>query len=247
MTGITLEYKPFGFLWRRKIEAKMPESWSEMTAKQIIAIPVFNRGALDDFKLLHIFLGIRRSIAKRIDSYQRFCIIRNLKFIARPEPIGYFIIKKIIGFKAPGKYLKGITFGAFIFGDTYYQNYIEGKAEDLDRFIACFYYNRFGFKDKDIDRNARIIRLDDISKRQAIAVNYGLIREWLAQSYPYVFQKAEEGQKTDNTKGWVTVFDAVVGDDIVNQEKYAEKPLSHMLRYLNRKTKESYKNGRKVR
>jgi hypothetical protein len=247
MTGITIEYKPFGFLWRKRIEAKMPESWSEMSARQIVAIPDLNRGALDEFKLLRIFLGIKRSIAKRIDSYQRFCIIRNIKFIAKPEPIDHFIIKKILVFRAPGKYLKGITFGAFMFGDTYYQNYMQGKAEDLDRFIACFYYNRFGFKDKDIDTSARLIGIADVSMRQAIAINYGLIREWLAQLYPYVFQKAEEGQKADNSKGWVAVFDVIVGDDIVNSEKWMEKPLSEVLRYLNRKTKESYKNGRQVR
>jgi hypothetical protein len=157
-----------------------------------------------------------------------------------------FVIKKILYFKAPANQLKNITFGAFIFGDTYYQNYISGKKEDLNRFIACFYYNKSGFKEKDIELNARIISLADISVREAIAINYALIREWLAKAYPFVFQKAESGKKQEKSTGWVGVFDAIVGDDIANQEKYEEKPLSSILRYLNRKTKEYCKNGGKV-
>jgi hypothetical protein len=246
MIAVTLEYRPYGFLWKRRLEAKMPDNWSEMNANQIIAIPALNNGTMDEFKLLHIFLGIKKGIAKRINDYQRFCIITNLKYIAKAGSVDHFIIKKILVFKAPGKYLEGVTFGAFMFGDTYYQNYMEGKTEDLDKFIACFYYNRFGFREKDIDTTARLISIDDVSIRKAIAINYALIREWLSQLYPYVFQKVEAGRKTNKSKGWVAVFDAIVGDDIVNSEKLAEKPLSEVLRYLNRKTKESYKNGCKV-
>jgi hypothetical protein len=246
MIAVSVQYKPFGFLWRRTLEKKLPARWSELTPDQIALVPKLYQGTVDDCKLLQVFLGIKKSIAKRIDRYQSYCILRNLKYIREPESLDKFIIKKLVGFKAPGDKLKDITFGAFIFGDTYYQNYITGKTEDLDKFIACFYYNRFGFEEKNIERNARIIGLTDIRIRWAVAINYGLIREWLAKAYPYVFQKAESGQKQEKPGGWVGVFDRVVGDDIVNQEKYADKPLSIMLRYLNRKTKEFYKNGGKV-
>lgn len=246
MIAITIEYKPLGFLWRKRMETRLPSRWSEMTPKQIAAIPYLRRDMLDDSKLLQIFLRISKSIARRIDSYQKYCILQNLKYIKEPEPFGNFIIKKIAGFYAPGDQLKGVTFGAFIFGDTYYQNYFSGKRGDLNRFIACYYCDKNGFDDKTIEEHARLISLIDLATREATAINYGLIREWLAKAYPYVFQKAEAGQKHEKSNGWVGVFDAVVGEDIVNQEKYAEKPLSGMLRYLNRKTKEYYKNGSKV-
>lgn len=246
MIAVTVRYKPFGFFWERTLEKRLPARWSEMNPRQIAAIPHLQRGTIDDCKLLQIFLGIKKSIAKRIDRYQAYCILRNLKYIKEPEPLGKFVIKRLVGFKAPGDQLKNITFGAFIFGDTYYQNYISGKNDDLNRFIACYYYNRYGFREKNIEAHARIIGLTDIAVREAVAINYALIREWLAKAYPYVFQKAEEGQKQKKSNGWVGVFDAVVGDDLVNQEKYAEKPLSIILRFLNRKTKEYYKNGGKV-
>jgi hypothetical protein len=242
MIAITIEYKPFGFFRRRKLNTGLPEQWSEMTPKQIAAIPRIQSGKIDDSKLLQIFLGIKRSIAKRVGSYQKYCILRNLKYIAKPEPVGTFKIKKIVGFKAPGDHLEGITFGAFIFGDTYYQNYIAGRKEDLNRFIACFYYSWLGFNDKKIERNARIIGLVDLSIREAIAINYALIREYLAKAYPYVFQKAEKN-KLNKSQGWVAVFDRLVQNDFGNQDKYALFPVSTVLRHLNNLLKEQYKNG----
>jgi hypothetical protein len=246
MIPVALEYRPFGFLWRRRLETKLPARWSELTPLQISSIPDLQRDKLDEIKLLEIFLGVKRKIARRVDSYQRYCILRNLKYISQPEPVGNFIIKSIAGFSAPEKNLKGVTFGAFIFGDTYYQNYITGRKEDLNRFIACYYLPEGKFDDRQIESHARIISETDLPVREAIAINYALIREWMARAYPYVFQKVENGKKAENSKGWVAVFDMVVGDDIVNEDKYAEKSLSSMLRYLNRKTKEYYKNGSKI-
>lgn len=243
MIAITIEYKPFGFFRRRKLNTGLPEQWSEMTPKQIAAIPQIQKGKIDDSKLLQIFLGIKRSIAKQIGSYQKYCILRNLKYIAKPEPVGTFKIKKIVGFKAPGDHLEGITFGAFMFGDTYYQYYLDGKKGDLNRFIACFYYNRHGFDDKNRERNARIIGLVDLSIREAIAINYALIREWLAKAHPYVFQKIDVRQKHKKFSGWVGVFDGLVQNDFGNQDKYALFPVSTVLRHLNNLLKEQYKNG----
>jgi hypothetical protein len=247
MIPIAIEYKPLWFLpWIRRIDTKLPARWSELSQKQITAIPDLNRGKLSEPKLLQIFLGISRSIARKIDSYQAHCILRNLKYIQEPDAYGSFVVKNIAGFTAPDAQLKGINFGAFIYGDTYYQNYLAGKREDLCRFIACFYYDRRGFDEKLIETHAKIIRASDTAKLEAIAINYALIREWLARAYPYVFQKAEPGQKKTQGKGWVAVFDMVVADDLVNQERYALQPVNTVLRYLNRKTKEYYKNGGKV-
>lgn len=243
MIPITIEYKPFGFLWKRTLEVRLPARWSEMNAKQIAAIPALQRENLDDSSILHIFLGIRRSVANKLDSFQKFCIIRNLKYISEPEPVGNFMIKEIAGFKAPGNRLFGVTFGAFIFGDTYFQNYASGKKDDLNRFIACYYTGKEGFDNKLIEKNAELIGKTDLNIREAIAINYGLIREWLAKGYPLIFQKSKSTRKQDKSGGWIAVFDAVVGNDIANQEKYAAEPLSSMLRYINRRIKENLKNG----
>ncbi len=245
MISVEIEYRPFTFIpWTRRIEKKLPSRWSEMNAAQIASIPDLQLGQISDVKLLQLFVGLKKSIAKRIDSYQAYCITRNLKYISRPEPLNYFVIKKIGGFKAPEKNLKGVTFGAFVFGDTYYQNYINGKREDINRFIACFYTDSRGFDDKLIDLHADILKGSKVGTREAIAINYGLIREWLALAYPYVFQKGEPNSA--KSKGWVDVFDMIVANDLGNQDKYSQLPVSTVLRYLNNKTKDFYKYGSKV-
>jgi hypothetical protein len=247
MIPIAIEYKPFAlFPGKRRMEVKLPARWSELSQEQIIAIPELNRGRINEQRLLQIFLGIKKSIAKRIDSYQAHCILRNIKYIQETEAIATFLVQDIAGLTAPHPQLRGITFGAFIYGDTYFQNYMNGKRDDLNRFIACFYYDRKGFDEKLIEPRAKMLRVTDIARREAIAMNYGLIREWLARAYPYVFQKPEPGEKVKKGKGWVAVFDMVVGEDIANSDTYAQKPVNEILRYINRKMKEFYKNGGKV-
>lgn len=246
MISITIEYKPLGFLWKRMIETSFPERWNEMTPDQLTAVPKLYRGKISDSQVLQIFFGIKQNIAWRIDSYQRYRIIKNLDFIKKPGATGIFIINEIAGFRSPGKNLKGVTFGAFIFGDTYYQNYISGKRGELDKFIACYYCNRKGFDDNLVDEHAALIKKSNIAKREAIAINYGLIREWLSELFPYVFRKVEKREKNQKNVGWVMVFDGVVGSDIVRQHDYAMLPAMEVLRFLNSKTKEYYKNGGKV-
>lgn len=246
MIVITIEYKLLGFLWKRRLKTSLPGKWDELTSAQMTAIPLMRRGLIGDKKQLQIFLGIKWRIAKRIDSYQCYCILKNLDYLLKYEPVSHFIIKNIDWFNAPGNNLKGINFGAFIFGDTHYQNYISGKESDLDRFIACYYYDKSGFNENKIEENARLIRLNGIAIREAIAMNYGLIREWLAERNPYVFQKPVPGEAQQSSAGWLKVFDRVVGKDIVRQHEYALLPATEVLRYLNNVTEEFYRNGCKV-
>jgi len=247
MIAVTLEYRPFTLIpWIRKIDAKFPSRWSELKPVQIVAIPRLQRGLLTDVKMLQIFLGIKKNVAKRIESYQTYYVFQNLKFIREPGPLSTFVIKNIMGYKAPRDRLEGVSFGAFMFGDTYYQNYIGGKLEDLNRFIASFYTDKKGFAEDRIQDIAKIIKVSDPAKREAIAINYALIRAWLRDSYPWVFQKADEMSESDRKGGWVGVFDRLVKDDLANQDKYAKLPVSAVLRHLNIIMKEYYKYGGKV-
>lgn len=247
MIPVALEYKPFLLLpYTRHVETRLPARWSEMSPEQISSIPDMQHGKMTDAEILTVFLGIDRKIAGKLDSYQTHCIIRNLRYISEPEPFGNFIIKEIAGFKAPGEKLKGVTFGAFIFGDTYYQNYISGKRNDLNKFIASFYTRNEKFDDGLIDKNAEKISKVKSSTREAIAVNYGLIREWLARAYPYVFEKSEEGSKKQTPKGWIDVYDMLVAENLSDHDKIAMTPASTVLRILNYRRKLYLKNGGKV-
>lgn len=243
MIPVTLEYKPISFIpWRRKVDSRLPAHWYELTARQLESVPLIMREKLNDNRILKVMLNVPHNLIRRMSPYEKYCILRNLKYLDEIDSCHFFIIPCLGSLHAPGERLKDVSFASFIFGDTYYQNYLAGHKEDLYRFIAC-YYLKDKFTDKDIERNAlRISRYNPV-KLEAIAVNYGLIREWLARSYPYVFQKADQNKKAKNP-GWVAVFDSLVGDNIADQDKWSELPVSMVLRYLNRKTKQAYKDGR---
>jgi hypothetical protein len=210
-------------------------------------VPDLQRGRLPEVKALSIYLGLRRKIAARLDSYQRYSILKGLKYISEPEPIGNFIIKSIGGLKAPGDKLEGVVFGAFIFAESYFDSYQRGKKSDLDKFIACYYTTDGKFNQKEIEKNALMIEATiPFSTREAIAINYALVREWLSKCYPNIFVKAEAGEKQKGLRGWVQVFDKLVENDLANEDKYAQLPVHTVLRYINNRTKEYYKNGCKV-
>jgi hypothetical protein len=245
MITIAIEYRPVNILsiTRRK-ELSLPEHWRELTPVQLENIGYVFSGAMPEVRQISLFLGVSLFFATRLDSWQRFCILKQLRFLNSIEICDRFIIPKIGKLKGPKPLLQNVTFGAFMFGDTYFQQWLEGnKIEDLNKFIACFYTNDKFFDDK-IESDSAYISKKSMAKRDAIALNYKLIREWLGQSYPFVFEKVDQEDKKKPSKGWVGVFDAVVGDDLVNQERYAEKPLSQVLRFLNRKRKEYLKSNR---
>lgn len=247
MIPVAIEYRPSRFFrWQRTVECRMPAHWYELTPRQLEAVVCYLLQKSTEDHLLRIMLGVRRSIFRMMSSYEKFVIFRNLQYIEELDSCNRFIIERLGRFHAPGPRLQDVTFGAFIFGDTYFQDYLtaadDKRAGCLNRFIACFYL-KGKFSDKEIERNARRISHVSLRKRMAIAKNYTLIREWLARAYPNVFQKVDE-KSARKAAGWVAVFDAVVGDDVVNSERYAQMPLSTVLRFLNRKTKEYLKNGK---
>lgn len=252
MLDIDIRYKPFKLLlWFRYLKVKLPIHWRELTQKQFIAIPYLQRGLLDDFKILQIFLGIKRNVAKRIDSGRSAYIKSYLKFIEEPEPLDYFVIKKAMWFKAPGPQLKDVPFLAFTLGLTYYQNYLKGEKHDLDRFIACFYYKKLVFFDYDkkgfdyklIEYNAIMIRCERVATREAIVINFGLIYEWLGRSYPYAFHESAEILKLSKSLSQADVLNEMINDFKVEIENPAKQPAVEVLKAINEKVKEYYKDN----
>ena len=95
---------------------------------------------------------------------------------------------------------------------------------------------------------------------EAIAINYGLVREWLSDAYPLIFIKNEEKNQNpessikypesspDSYRGqnpahnsWIKIFESLIGDDIVNHDKYAALPIHNVLRFMSEKIKQNMK------
>ena len=261
MKQISLQYQLLGFKYN--ISTSLPESWSELTPKQLIAVAKNHSVDANETLLLAALLGIKEKHARRMDDYQRFCIARELKFMQDFKPMYSFIIRAIKGLSAPRPRLEGMSFGQFMYVDTYHE--VAVMADDpakLNKFVACLYLpdgessNLYRPDNNDVSFNEKLIqdRADHVAlfllpeEKTAISLNYRLVKEWICKQYPLLFQVPpqdrqdnEQTHSTEKKRGsdWVKVYESLVGEDIVNQQKYAELPVHTVFRFLTQKLKEN--------
>ena len=185
--------------------------------------------------------SLKKKIINRLSPYQKLRIIELLKFLNDFTPYYEFIIPSIGNLTRPKPRLKNETFGTFIFAETYLRNYEKSyEISELDKFIAC-YYRTGEFNEESIQTNADSIKNEPEDKKQAIYINYLLIKQYLAINYKYLFSPTYDSDQKQETT-WVDVFDSVVGDDIVSHDEYAKLPISTVLRYLDNQIKKSRSN-----
>ncbi len=236
--------------WRsdKIINTTHPDNWEELKPSQFIALVRVINGEISENDLLVEMLEQPHDVIKKLDAYQRYRLGQLLDFMQSKAPFNRFIIQETNGLKAPKPGLDDVTFGEFIHMDTFYVDYQESNAKsDLLNLVSCIYVHYKGderptFSGRvDLYQAKKLHRL----KQEAIALNYGLIRTWLEQAYPEVFPAQKESASTGNSQkgnGWVDVYDSIVGDDLINAEKYFNMPCSEVLRYMNRKIIENRKN-----
>lgn len=253
MINIAIEYPVLFF--KRTVKGQAPSSWSELTRRQFIAISRTVNGAEPDFRFLSQLTGISKKLIKKLSPYELYQLSEAIDFIGQAgNSHSAFIITRIPGtdYVSPKPKLGGMTFGQFIFTESYYNDWLATKAEaDLNNFIASLFLTQGEkFDSETIAENAVKIKLVDLDIRQAIAFNYGLILVWLQKCYPLIFQeKAETSQdlsssdKQPKQSQWLKIFESLVGDDLINRDRYAELTVHAVLRYLTNKYKENARRG----
>jgi len=212
--------------------------------------------------------GIKPRIIKRLGDYQHYKLLELIEFVNKPAPLSAFVIPQLKSegkmLNAPGPLLKGMSFGRFIFADSFFRNYNETKnPEEMARFLAALYIPAGKkFREKLIEQNQPITAKVKPVTAEAIRLNYMMVFEWLMDIYPLIFPREPAGAdlqsvpKTRNPKpetlnsgrdprAWVKIFESLVGDDIVNQDKYANLPLHTVFRYFTKNIKENMKSRKK--
>jgi hypothetical protein len=263
MKSIQVKYHPFSRLpWEVTAKGSHPENWTELTPRQLIAVACTYKGRISDNRFLYFMTGIKPRILKKLDPYQKYKLFELVGFISDLKPYSSFIIDhlEIDGklFYAPKPRLKGITFGQFIFADSFFKNYQDtNNPKEMTSFLATIYLPACEkFKEELIEQYTAVMEKVDAVTREAIFINYLLIFQWIVQLYPLLFPRTEyEKKKTEangtekisqrDPKAWIKVFDSLVGDDIVNQDKYARLPVHNVFRYLTEKRKEAMRSKNK--
>ena len=254
MRKVTITYRPFKRLkYTRYIQGNFPATWEETNPKQLIAIACLMKRSISDVQFLSIMTGLSKKKINKLDDYQRFQLIELFDTFQSNKPYNEFIIRELdckgTFLVHPKAKLKGVTFGQFIFMDTHFINYQQSADQnDLNQFIAATYLP-YGqrFAEHIIDANHEWVAKTDLLTREAIVINYHLIRDWLSNVYPLVFQKkvdvskSEKKPKKDNANSWIKVFDGLVGEDIINEDNYSNLPLHNVLRHLTNQMKSNAK------
>ena len=250
MIPISVEY-PY-MLFTRKAIGNAPNSWDELTEKQFVGISRVILGAPVDYKFLSLLTGIRRTILKRLSSFQLLQLSKLIDFIGTAGSSHYcFIISELIYhsrvFIAPKPKLEGLTFSQFIFLDSFYNDFARLKSESyLNKFVATLYlpYNE-QFNNETIESRIQTISQIPLDHRNAIALNYSLIIFWLQKAYPLIFPQTydqdekPEAPQPSNNSAWLKIFESLVGEDLINRDRYAQLPLHTVLKHMTKKYKEN--------
>lgn len=241
MKTLAIIYKQFGI--RRSTQGSIPTRWDEVTPEQLTAIAKNYLSECSDTEMLSTLCQIRKGIIRKLDNYQKFQLAEQLNFVTSYKPFSHFIIKKLGILRAPKPRLEAMSFGQFMFVDSYYSVWLETQNEtDLNKFISALYLPKGKtFNQENLIVYELIAGRYPSTVKCAISINYRLVKEFLIHAYPLVFQKSAEGKKSPETSPWVKVLETIVGDDIVNQDKYAELPVHVVLRFITKKIKDSAK------
>lgn len=262
MRKVIIQYRPFKKLkFTRYFKGNFPSTWEETTPKQLIAIACLLKRSISDVQFLSVMTGLSKRIINRLDNFQRFQLIELFDTFHSNKPYNEFIIQelncKTVTLHRPKPKLKGVTFGQYIFIATHFANYQESSdIKDLNKFIAATYLpHGLVFNENLIEEYSPFVNKLDLLTKEAIVINYHLIRDWLCEVYPMVFQKQEEQTEKENTENtqkkkpipkrdpnsWIKVFDGLVGDDIINEDNYANLPMHNIFRYLTNQIKANAK------
>lgn len=255
MMDIAIEY-PFLF-FKRKATGKAPASWEELTERQFIAISRTIHGSEPDFRFLSVLTGIDQNLLKKLHPFDLLKLAEGIEFVGKAGNSHFeFIIREIRGtdFVCPKPKLGAMTFGQFIFADSYYNDWMVTKdVKALDNFVASLYLlPGETFNSETIpDKVWTIVNIDqDI--RKAIAFNYSLILCWLQKCYPLIFQTPNDDQDPDvradlrvspKQSGWLKLFESLVGEDLINSDRYADLPVNTVFRHLTTKYKDNARKG----
>jgi len=231
-------------------EKLIPGSWMDVNAVQLIAIAEHYLGKCNEFKLLAALCGIKERVIRKMPEFFMVKLAEEFEWIKDFKPSNSFILKKVKHLQAPKSKLEAMTFGQFIFVDTFYNDWCQDeKAETLNKFVACLYLPKhYTFSEKYIEVNAAAVAKIDERVKYAITLNYRLVKEWLTERYPMVFEKPDNDptkKKRNKTgkagNGWVSIFESIVGDDITRADDYARVPVHSVMRFLTKKIKENAK------
>ena len=272
MKKVTIEYRSWWHTVKKTF--LLPERWEELTAAQFVAAIRLWMGEVPEAEFLRVACGFSPAVIRRMSEYQRYALIREMMWVRNVKrPHFAFIIDTLPGTElhAPATKLKGCTLQQFMTFDSFFSMYVAYSAQDkesandmaidaLHRFIATVYRsdneyftireaqiaigNTEGVRLVVMEEHLKVIIPMDRSVKEAVAINYVLIRSWLSKAYPHLFPEGEDEEVSNKPRAakpvdWLKVFDAFIGDNIGDIEKFKAMQATDAFRIMNRRIREA--------
>jgi len=209
-----------------------PEKWEELNEKEFIFLSPFLSGEdptdVDILRIINYFLKTSG------DPLFNFPLEfkQLLSELFKSETSGRWYISKYDDLYGPVDLFKNVCFGEFAFIDTYIMKHFEtGNIDFLHKGIASVYRSEKEFFNADTDLDCReefnevkiayyetIVSNFPDQIKHAILINYRMIREWLKQIYPMVFDVADT-DVSEKQSGWDKVIRQMCHNDLTKLDQ----------------------------
>lgn len=278
MGKVKIKYRPFPFCpFKISKSANISHDWANITPEHFILISeLIIKGTIaNPIQSLSDIFNVPTKIIELLHPFHQYTIMEQLgkPLSGEIEPRNYLPTLSIpnnpkITLVGPANRLSNLTFGQFIYADSYFMAYGISANNDLfDRHMSVLFRPELRhttgttknststtFTPSQVDANLENIRQLPQATKTAWQYNYIILRSNLENRYTHIFPKVEEElentdqqppttTKTDVYRQWMEVFDHFVGDDIINSEKYFNKNCHEVLRYLDNKILEDAKRN----
>ncbi|MCD4681126.1 MAG: hypothetical protein K8S00_12145 [Bacteroidales bacterium] len=263
MTTVQLKYRPFKIVPHLKQrEVDFPDTLSGLSYAQFVLLANLE-SETNENSFLSRFLGVPKRIVRQLSDNQKLYLFELFEVYNNSRFIDKVIIDKFyfqnVMYLGPADKLSNVSFGEFCFADTHFLDYINNDNQDaLNKLIAVLYRpeKKVDVTAEDFNGDWRIRfnthhtqkRADSFAAmypplKKAIVFNYIKLRSWLEPIYPYVFPKSgEDSKKKVKHHSWLPVLENLVGNDIINLDRYTEVLLHTALRNLDTRLRDYYKS-----
>lgn len=233
-------------------ERDIPTEWGELDTNGILLAARLWSGGIERDTLIARFFGLPDDVVAALDNYLVYCLTQLTSWMQRlDDNVAVFFIDTLPDtvYRSPGPRLGGCTLEQFMIADSNFQRYVTNADSDrLTAFIAALYHAPRR-ADDDLDQKTATIEHLDEDVRQAVFLNFILIRRWLSRSYPYLFPPSTDNDDDDTPKGkkrkkpqttdWLAIFDAFMGDDVAFIDRYKRMAALDAFRLMNRRIRNS--------